>query len=175
MALKNVIDPALAGPQLERWFASRHSAWAGVRVTGMDIPSANGMSSETVLFDVSWTEDRAPRHQIAARLHLERKLRSQPLDHLCELKCPAGRKRKNIVGKPEVIGAKLVLELTHLCRDQRRRTYGEGIAVNRLRAPVAAVGATSAGDNVQREITVCAHPDFAIPRDIGKIPGWRRK
>jgi aminoglycoside phosphotransferase (APT) family kinase protein len=63
VALKNVIDPALAGPQLERWFAARHPDWAGVRITGMDIPSANGMSSETVLFDVTWTEDGAAHDQ----------------------------------------------------------------------------------------------------------------
>jgi aminoglycoside phosphotransferase (APT) family kinase protein len=63
MALKNLINPVLAGPRLERWFAGRHSDWDDVRITGMEIPNANGMSSETVLFDVSWVEDGAGHDQ----------------------------------------------------------------------------------------------------------------
>lgn len=63
MALKNVIDPGLAGPQLERWFAARHPDWTGVRITDIDIPRANGMSSETVLFTVTWTDASAAHEQ----------------------------------------------------------------------------------------------------------------
>jgi aminoglycoside phosphotransferase (APT) family kinase protein len=63
VALKNVIDPALAGPRLERWFAERHPEWTEVRITGMEIPRANGMSSETVLFDVNWIRDGMAREQ----------------------------------------------------------------------------------------------------------------
>jgi len=64
VALKNVIDPVLAGPQLERWFAGCHPERSDVRVTNIDIPSANGMSSETILFDLTWAR-HGKRHQQA--------------------------------------------------------------------------------------------------------------
>jgi aminoglycoside phosphotransferase (APT) family kinase protein len=63
VALKNLIDPELAGPKLERWFAGHHPDWNHVQVADIDIPRANGMSSETVLFDMTWIEDGAPRGQ----------------------------------------------------------------------------------------------------------------
>jgi aminoglycoside phosphotransferase (APT) family kinase protein len=63
VALKNLIDPEIAGPALERWHAARHPDQGEVRITDIDIPSANGMSSETVLFGMSWTEDGAPHEQ----------------------------------------------------------------------------------------------------------------
>ena len=40
-------DPAAIRAGLERWLATR---WEGAAVTELDVPSANGMSSETVLF-----------------------------------------------------------------------------------------------------------------------------
>ena len=57
MALKNIIDPDIARPQLERWYASRHSEAQNIQVTNVHIPSANGMSSETILFVITWTEN----------------------------------------------------------------------------------------------------------------------
>ena len=70
MALRNVIDPELARPRLEDWFASRHPNWGEVRITGMDIPSANGMSSETILFDVTWVQQDGAAHdqELVARV-----------------------------------------------------------------------------------------------------------
>lgn len=63
MALKNIISPATAGPKLERWYAARHPEAHDVRSADVDIPSANGMSSETILFDLAWTEGGAGRRQ----------------------------------------------------------------------------------------------------------------
>ncbi|TAM64426.1 phosphotransferase family protein [Mycobacterium sp.] len=57
MALKNIIDPDTARPQLERWYATSHPEAQDIRVTDVDIPSANGMSSETILFNIAWTEN----------------------------------------------------------------------------------------------------------------------
>lgn len=63
MALRNRIRPDTAGPRLERWYAARHPDADDVQVTGMQIPTANGMSSETVLFDMRWTEGGALHEQ----------------------------------------------------------------------------------------------------------------
>jgi aminoglycoside phosphotransferase (APT) family kinase protein len=41
---------------LERWLVGR-TGDAAAAITNLDRPSANGMSSETVLFDASWTDD----------------------------------------------------------------------------------------------------------------------
>ena len=43
---------------LERWLASRRP---GAAITGLEIPSSNGMSSETVLFDAAWRRRRHRR------------------------------------------------------------------------------------------------------------------
>jgi aminoglycoside phosphotransferase (APT) family kinase protein len=56
VALKNIIDPDIARPRLERWFATRHPEAQNIRIADVHIPSANGMSSETILFDITWTE-----------------------------------------------------------------------------------------------------------------------
>jgi aminoglycoside phosphotransferase (APT) family kinase protein len=42
--------------QLEQWLAKR-TGDAGAAITDLDRPSANGMSSETVLFDATWRDD----------------------------------------------------------------------------------------------------------------------
>jgi aminoglycoside phosphotransferase (APT) family kinase protein len=59
LALKNLIDPEIAGPQLQRWFAQHHPDWHECQVSEIVVPRANGMSSETVLFDLKWVEDGA--------------------------------------------------------------------------------------------------------------------
>jgi aminoglycoside phosphotransferase (APT) family kinase protein len=56
MALKNLIDPTTARARLEQWYADTHPNADHVHIRDLDIPHANGMSSETVLFDVHWTE-----------------------------------------------------------------------------------------------------------------------
>lgn len=59
MALKNALDPATVAPALSDWWRDAHPDASHVEVTGVEIPSSSGMSAETVLFDVSWTEDGA--------------------------------------------------------------------------------------------------------------------
>lgn len=49
-------DPETTRGALERWLASQLPAGAEPRVGYFDAPSTNGMSSETVLFDVTWTD-----------------------------------------------------------------------------------------------------------------------
>ena len=54
--------------QLERWLAAR-SGDASASISSLDRPSANGMSSETVLFDAQWQEGGAAHSgEFAARL-----------------------------------------------------------------------------------------------------------
>lgn len=49
-------DPASLRPAIESWLAERLPAGTtDVVVTGLDAPAATGHSSETVLFDASWT------------------------------------------------------------------------------------------------------------------------
>lgn len=55
--------------RLESWIASRLPAGAEPHVSGLEVPTSNGMSSETVLFDASWREgDRARSRSLVARL-----------------------------------------------------------------------------------------------------------
>jgi aminoglycoside phosphotransferase (APT) family kinase protein len=49
-------DPDVVARRLERWLAGRLTAGAPPRVSGLEVPATNGMSSETMLFDVSWDE-----------------------------------------------------------------------------------------------------------------------
>jgi aminoglycoside phosphotransferase (APT) family kinase protein len=54
--------------QLERWLAAR-SGDASASIPSLERPSANGMSSETVLFDAQWQEGGAAHSgEFAARL-----------------------------------------------------------------------------------------------------------
>jgi aminoglycoside phosphotransferase (APT) family kinase protein len=55
--------------RLEGWLATRLPAGASPRITSLEGTSANGMSSETLLFDATWLEDGATRHRrLVARL-----------------------------------------------------------------------------------------------------------
>ncbi|MDN5548838.1 MAG: phosphotransferase family protein, partial [Rhodococcus sp. (in: high G+C Gram-positive bacteria)] len=62
-------DPAEMRRSLEGWLAS--VLWRGSKpsVTSVEVPAANGMSNETVLFDATWIEDgiRA-EHRLVARI-----------------------------------------------------------------------------------------------------------
>jgi aminoglycoside phosphotransferase (APT) family kinase protein len=54
------------GRRLETWLGLR---LAGARLSGLEVPESNGMSSETVLFDVDWEQEGVTRHRsCAARL-----------------------------------------------------------------------------------------------------------
>jgi aminoglycoside phosphotransferase (APT) family kinase protein len=55
--------------QLESWLAGRLPAGASPSVGELHNTSANGMSSETILFTASWTEDGAARtEELVARI-----------------------------------------------------------------------------------------------------------
>jgi aminoglycoside phosphotransferase (APT) family kinase protein len=47
--------------RLESWLARQLPAGAEPRVSALEVPAANGMSSETVLFDAAWREGEAAR------------------------------------------------------------------------------------------------------------------
>lgn len=57
MALKNRIDTQLAGANLSTWLATKIPDAQNVSVTDVQIPSAGGLSNETVLFTASWRKD----------------------------------------------------------------------------------------------------------------------
>jgi aminoglycoside phosphotransferase (APT) family kinase protein len=56
-------DPEVLRAHLERWLATRLPADAAPRVTNLQVPQSNGMSSETLLFDASWRVDGQDRHE----------------------------------------------------------------------------------------------------------------
>jgi aminoglycoside phosphotransferase (APT) family kinase protein len=62
-------DPAELGRRLERWLATQLPAGADPVVTDARSTSATGMSSETMLFRATWTEDgQARTEDLVARL-----------------------------------------------------------------------------------------------------------
>jgi aminoglycoside phosphotransferase (APT) family kinase protein len=59
-------DPAALERALESWLAGK---LPGARVASISVPESNGMSSETVLFEVTWSDDEGTRsRRCAARL-----------------------------------------------------------------------------------------------------------
>ncbi|MFC4603505.1 phosphotransferase family protein [Rhodococcus kronopolitis] len=62
-------DPAEMLASLERWLGTVLDLGANPEVTSLDVPSANGMSNETVLFDATWTENGTrSEHRLVARI-----------------------------------------------------------------------------------------------------------
>ena len=62
-------DPADIRAQLEFWLAGQLPTGCGLHLGEVHIPSSNGMSSETVLFDATWAEDgKSRQRELAARL-----------------------------------------------------------------------------------------------------------
>jgi aminoglycoside phosphotransferase (APT) family kinase protein len=61
MALKNTLDPVTVGERLARWLPEALGVRGPVEVTGLEMPSASGMSSETILFDASWDDGAGTR------------------------------------------------------------------------------------------------------------------
>src|SRR5687767_132019 len=55
--------------QLERWFAGQLPKGSAPSISDLEAPAANGLSSETLLFEATWSEDGNPRTQeFAARV-----------------------------------------------------------------------------------------------------------
>jgi len=63
MALSNKIDADHAATALAEWLGRRIPEADGIRVSGVTVPSASGLSTETVLFDAAWTENGVAREQ----------------------------------------------------------------------------------------------------------------
>jgi aminoglycoside phosphotransferase (APT) family kinase protein len=62
-------DPVQLRARLQRWLGSVLGDQADPEVTGVEIPAANGMSNETVLFDATWTESGLrSAHRLVARI-----------------------------------------------------------------------------------------------------------
>jgi aminoglycoside phosphotransferase (APT) family kinase protein len=62
-------DPGELRGRLETWLAARLPAGAEPQVSGVEMPSSTGMSSETLLFEATWQEDGAPRKEaLVARM-----------------------------------------------------------------------------------------------------------
>ncbi len=62
-------DPDELRTRLERWLAHRFPDGARPRITKLDIPSSNGLSSETVLFETAWSDGgHEQRDLLVARL-----------------------------------------------------------------------------------------------------------
>lgn len=57
MALKNTIDTDSASDRLAHWWSSKNAGAQDVLVTDLQVPASAGLSNETVLFDVTWTEE----------------------------------------------------------------------------------------------------------------------
>jgi aminoglycoside phosphotransferase (APT) family kinase protein len=57
MALKNKLDAGAVGQYLASWLPDALKVPGPVEVSEVTIPSASGMSSETVLFEASWQQD----------------------------------------------------------------------------------------------------------------------
>jgi aminoglycoside phosphotransferase (APT) family kinase protein len=69
MALSNQTDPQVAERQLTAFLANRLPGAQDVQVSNVEIPSASGLSTETILFDASWRQDgQAHAQRLVARV-----------------------------------------------------------------------------------------------------------
>lgn len=72
MALSNTTDPQRAATSLAEWWEKTHPGDTGVTVTDLHMPHSAGMSSETILFDLSRIDADGSTHleKLAARVIL---------------------------------------------------------------------------------------------------------
>src|SRR6185369_8346358 len=111
--------------------------------------------------------------EVGACLDLEWQLRVAAGDLTGEVDDPVPIQSEDIVGEPDVFSTVEVTQGTHLFGDHGCVIQTEVIAEDWLRAPVAAEWASSTGDGVQGEPTVCVGPCFAIEIMIHEIArGW---
>jgi aminoglycoside phosphotransferase (APT) family kinase protein len=69
LATRSSRDPEDLRARLEAWLQGTVGDGVDVRVTSVEVPSSNGMSSETLLFDAEWTEaGGAVARQLVARV-----------------------------------------------------------------------------------------------------------
>src|SRR3954463_3841560 len=63
MALLNTIAPDVARLQLAAWLNESLPGASDVTIPMLEIPSASGLSCQTVLFDAVWTQDGAQHEE----------------------------------------------------------------------------------------------------------------
>jgi aminoglycoside phosphotransferase (APT) family kinase protein len=63
MALTNKIDAERAARNLSKWLATQLDGARDIEVSGVRVPSASGLSTETVLFDTTWNQAGVRRTQ----------------------------------------------------------------------------------------------------------------
>ncbi len=97
------------------------------------------------------------------------------LDPLGEGVEPAGFQPEDVVAEPEVIGRVTFAQQANLGDDVVGRARVVGVAVDRLRAPVAQVRTAAGGDHVQREVPVALLPEPAVALDVHQVPGRQRQ
>jgi aminoglycoside phosphotransferase (APT) family kinase protein len=69
VALRNILHPDKAAHSLAAWWQATHPDSRDVSVTDLHIPHSSGMSSETILFRVSWAQGTVRRaDDLVARL-----------------------------------------------------------------------------------------------------------
>lgn len=69
MALASTIDGARVGTQLVDWLRTRFPGASDLVVENIEIPKSSGMSTETVMFDVVWTDaEGSHNRQLIARI-----------------------------------------------------------------------------------------------------------
>ena len=63
-------DPERTRVDLQRWLSTKLPSDAAPTVDDVRVPEMNGMSSETVLFDATWSEgsERATRQLVAPEI-----------------------------------------------------------------------------------------------------------
>ena len=86
---------------------------------------------------------------------------------------PARLEPEDVVAEPEVIGRVALAQQPDLGDDVVGRPRVVRVPVDRLRAPVALVGAAARRVHVEREVAVARAPERAVAIDVDEIPRRR--
>ena len=88
---------------------------------------------------------------------------------------PARLEAEDVVHESQVIGGVRLLDPRHLVGHRLRAPHRVALAVDRLRTPVAVVGAAAGGDEVQGEVALRLHPEAPVAVDVHEIQGRPRQ
>ena len=114
-------------------------------------------------------------HQVDARLHREGDHRVAHGERVGEPLDPAVGEAEDVVGEPDVVGSDGLLQPRHLLGHVRGAALGVARPVERLRAPVAAVGAAARRHDVPRQAPVRLGPRRPVLRLVDEVPGGERE
>ena len=122
------------------------------------------------------TPHRVARHQIAAGLHLERNRARSRCSTASANSASTRRKVRRCRRQTRYGPAQAVSSDSSISSATRRaERHVIAVAVNRLRAPVAAKRATAARHHVQRKIAVCASHALRYGVHVDQIPCGQRE